>query len=171
MVHLAAHHERIRRRGVNTPVYWVVRAVLQPLLHLYFRLGRHGREHVPSRGPVILAANHRSFLDPFVIGCCIRRPIHFVAKRELFENRLQAWILNALGAFPVCRGESDDQAMETARALLRRGEPVVIFPEGTRTRNGSLRCRAAALDGWRSRPAHRWSRSPWPAPSEPAADG
>lgn len=138
MADLAAHHERIRRRGVNAPFYWVVRAVLQPLIHLYFWLGREGRHHVPASGPVILASNHRSFLDPFVIGCCVRRPVYFVAKRELFERHVIGWILNALGAFPVCRGESDAEAMETARALLRRGDPVVIFPEGTRTRNGSL---------------------------------
>jgi 1-acyl-sn-glycerol-3-phosphate acyltransferase len=139
MAELAAHHQRIRLRGVNAPVYWLVRAVLQPLLQIYFRLGRHGRAHVPAAGPVILAANHRSFLDPFVIACCVRRPIYFVAKRELFENRVQGWILNALGAFPVRREESDAEALETARAILGRGDPVVIFPEGTRTRHGSLR--------------------------------
>jgi 1-acyl-sn-glycerol-3-phosphate acyltransferase len=139
MSDLAAHHERIRRRGVNAPVYWAVRAVLQPLLQIYFRLGRHCRRHVPAKGPVILASNHRSFLDAFVIGSCVRRPVYFLAKRELFENRLQGWILNALGAFPVWRGEGDADALESARAILRRGDPVVIFPEGTRTRNGSLR--------------------------------
>ncbi len=89
-------------------------------------------------GGVILAANHRSFLDPFIIGCCLRRPIYFVAKQELFDNRLQGWFLNCLGAFPVRRGESDEESVETALALLERGEAVVIFPEGTRIRHGSV---------------------------------
>jgi glycerol-3-phosphate dehydrogenase (NAD(P)+) len=134
---LLRHHERVRRRGVHRVVYWAVRAVLQPSLQLLFRMARPGREHVPEGG-VILAANHRSFLDPFVIGCCVRRPIYFVAKQELFRNRMQAWILNCLGAFPVRRGESDEDSVETALALLERGEAVVIFPEGTRIRWGAL---------------------------------
>src|SRR3954451_19394710 len=134
----SAHHERARDRGVHPIVYWVVRAVLQPFLQVYFRMTRVGREHVPKDGPVILAANHRSFLDPFIIGVCVRRPIYFVAKRELFERRWQGWILNALGAFPIRRGESDAESMETALEILRRGDVVVIFPEGTRIRTGSL---------------------------------
>ncbi len=68
----------------------------------------------------------------------MRRPIYFMAKRELFQNRLVGWILNALGALPVRRGESDEQSMVTALALLERGEAVVIFPEGTRHRSGPL---------------------------------
>src|SRR3954466_1519691 len=135
---LSAHHERARERGVQPVVYWIVRAVLQPLLQVYFRMTRVGREHVPKEGPVILAANHRSFLDPFIVGICVRRPVYFVAKRELFERRWQGWILNALGAFPIRRGESDAESMETARQILERGDVVVIFPEGTRIRTGSL---------------------------------
>jgi glycerol-3-phosphate dehydrogenase (NAD(P)+) len=135
---LLVHHERIRRRGISTPVYWLTRAVLQPFIHVYFRLRRTGHAHIPAEGPVILAANHRSFLDPFVIGCCVRRPIYFMAKRELFEKRLQGWFLNALGAFPLRRGESDEESVTTARAVLDRGDVVVIFPEGTRIREGSL---------------------------------
>src|SRR3954447_10427999 len=134
----SAHHERARDRGVHPIVYWVVRAVLEPFLRLYFRMSRIGREHVPKDGPVILAANHRSFLDPFIVGICIRRPVYFVAKRELFEKRWQGWILNALGAFPIRRGESDVESMETALEILERGNVVVIFPEGTRIRTGSL---------------------------------
>jgi glycerol-3-phosphate dehydrogenase (NAD(P)+) len=134
---LSLHHQRIRERGVHPVVYWAVRAVLQPAIHIYFRLHRTGREHIPE-GRVILAANHRSFLDPFVIGCCLRRPIYFVAKKELFSNPLVGWILNCLGAFPIKRGESDEESMETARMLLARGEAVVIFPEGTRHRHGPL---------------------------------
>jgi len=130
--------ERARERGVNPLVYWLVRGVLQPFFHLYFRLSRIGREHIPAEGPVILAANHRSFLDPFVIGCMVRRPCYFVAKQELFSNRLVAWLLNCLGAFPIDRGNADGDAMSTARAILERGDVVVIFPEGTRTRPGGL---------------------------------
>jgi 1-acyl-sn-glycerol-3-phosphate acyltransferase len=132
------HLERARERGVDPLVYWMVRGLLQPFFHLYFRMSRIGREHIPAEGPVILAANHRSFLDPFVIGCMVRRPCYFVAKRELFGNRLQAWILNALGAFPIDRGNADADAMGTARAILERGDVVVIFPEGTRIRPGGL---------------------------------
>src|SRR5258708_6697684 len=135
---LSIHHTRARERGVNKPVYWIVRAILQPAILLWFRVARYAREHVPSEGGVILAANHKSFLDPFVIGVCVRRPVYFVAKRELFERRWQGWLLNALGAFPVRRGESDEESMETAKQILERGDPVVIFPEGTRIRSGSL---------------------------------
>jgi glycerol-3-phosphate dehydrogenase (NAD(P)+) len=134
---LALYHERTRRRGVNSFVYWPLRAVLKPAILLYFRLRRLGREHIPAGG-VILAANHRSFLDPFAIGCCNPRPIYFVAKQELFRNPLLGWILNCMGAFPVRRGESDDESVKTSLALLDRGEAVVIFPEGTRIRAGSL---------------------------------
>jgi 1-acyl-sn-glycerol-3-phosphate acyltransferase len=121
------------------PVYWVVRVILQPFFHIYFRLRRIGLEHVPKQGPVLIAANHRSFSDPFMIGCCLgRRPLRFVAKVELFDKRWKAWLLLALGAFPIRRGESDDEAMETARLILEQGGVVGIFPEGTRVRPGPL---------------------------------
>ncbi len=110
---LDRYHARIRRRGVNVVVYWIVRAVLEPAIRLWFRLRSTGHRHIPD-GPVILAANHRSFLDPFVIGVCLRRPIYFVAKKELFDNRLQGWFLNCLGAFPVRRGESDEDSVRTS---------------------------------------------------------
>ena len=119
-------------------MYWLARGVLQPFFHLYFRLSRVGREHIPADGPVIFAANHRSFIDPFVIGCMVRRPIYYVAKKELFKNRLLGWFLNSLGAFPIDRGAGDTGAMDTARAILERGDCVLIFPEGTRTRPGTL---------------------------------
>jgi 1-acyl-sn-glycerol-3-phosphate acyltransferase len=129
---------RSRTRGVNMAVYWVARAILQPFFHVWFRMARTGREHIPAEGPLILAANHRSFLDPFVIGMMTRRPLHFVAKRELFSHRLVAWFLNSLGAFPIERGRGDEGAMGTARAILERGGAVLIFPEGTRIRAGGL---------------------------------
>jgi glycerol-3-phosphate dehydrogenase (NAD(P)+) len=134
---LSVYHERTRRRGVNSLVYWPARWVLKAGILVYFRLRRLGTEHIPAGG-VILASNHRSFLDPFAIGCCLGRPIYFVAKQELFKNPLLGWFLNCLGAFPIKRGASDEESMDTARALLERGQAVVIFPEGTRIRTGSL---------------------------------
>src|SRR5687767_2032467 len=131
-------HQRARERGVNPIVYWLVRAVFQPFFHLYFRLSRIGREHVPEHGPVIFAANHRSFLDPFVIATIARRPMYYVAKEELFRNRVLGWWLNALGAFPVRRGAGDADMLDTAKAILARGDSVLIFPEGTRIRPGAL---------------------------------
>ena len=133
-----ALHARARDKGVNPLVYWLVRAVLQPVFHLYFRLSRIGREHIPESGPVILCSNHRSFLDPFVIGTCLRRPVYYVAKQELFRNRFVAWLLNSLGAFPVVRGTGDQDMLATAKAILERGDAVLMFAEGTRIRPGAL---------------------------------
>jgi glycerol-3-phosphate dehydrogenase (NAD(P)+) len=132
------HLARARTKGVNPFVYWIVRALFQPFFHIYFRMSRIGREHIPVDGPVIFAANHRSFLDPFVIACMSRRPLYYVAKKELFVNRLTAWFLNSLGAFPIDRGNADQDAMSTAREILQRGDSVLIFPEGTRIRPGTL---------------------------------
>jgi glycerol-3-phosphate dehydrogenase (NAD(P)+) len=139
---LGGHLEGLRahalRRGVNPLLYWAVRIVLVPFFSVYFRLERIGSEHVPRSGPLLLAANHRSFLDPFLIGTLTRRPVYYVAKRELFGRPWQARLLNALGAFPIDRGAGDEQALATARAILARGDCVVIFPEGTRVRPGPL---------------------------------
>jgi 1-acyl-sn-glycerol-3-phosphate acyltransferase len=135
---LARYHERTRRKGVNKAIFWTARAVLGVAIQFYFSFERTGRRNIPKKGPVILASNHRSFLDPFLIGCLIRRPVYFVAKKELFDKRWQGWILNRLGAFPIKRGESDEESMATARGVLERGGVLVIFPEGTRIRKRGL---------------------------------
>jgi glycerol-3-phosphate dehydrogenase (NAD(P)+) len=137
---LLSYHRFTRERGVNWPMYVLARLLLQPFLLLYFRLSRIGREHARVQGPLIVAANHRSFLDPFVIAITLpwRRPMHYVAKVELFEKRWQGWLLNRLGAYPVRRGQSDDETLVTSRGVLERGGVICIFPEGTRIRSGSL---------------------------------
>ena len=136
--HLARARDKARNKGVNPLVYWISRAFVQPFFTIYFRLSRIGREHIPAEGPVLFVSNHRSFIDPFVIGLMSRRPIYYVAKKELFTQRLTAWFLNSLGAFPIDRGAADEDAMATAREILERGDPVLIFPEGTRVRPGAL---------------------------------
>jgi len=134
-----ALHRRAREKGVNPLVLLIVRSLLTPFFLVYLGMKRIGREHIPKQGPVILAANHRSFFDPFVIGTMTRRPVYYVAKKELFTyNRLLSWLLNALGAFPVDRGASDQETIETARQILARGDILLMFPEGTRTRPGAL---------------------------------
>ncbi|HET9162388.1 MAG TPA: 1-acyl-sn-glycerol-3-phosphate acyltransferase [Solirubrobacterales bacterium] len=137
---LQAYHDYTRAHSVNWPLYLLARVFMTPFFLVYFRLGRTGREHGRVGGGLIVAANHRSFLDPFVIGAALpwRRPMNYVAKIELFERRWQGWLLSRLGAFPIRRGESDEMAMETARLAVERGGTVCIFPEGTRIRSGTL---------------------------------
>ncbi|MGH2835506.1 MAG: lysophospholipid acyltransferase family protein [Solirubrobacteraceae bacterium] len=136
----ASHHGRARDKGVNPVLYWIlVRAPLQTFFLVYLRMSRLGRDCIPRRGPAIIAANHRSFLDPFIIACMARRPMYYVAKLELFEiHPVVSRLLRALGAFPVDRGRGDRDMIATVRELLARGELVLIFPEGTRTRPGPL---------------------------------
>ncbi len=137
---LQRYHDYTRRHGVNWPLYLLARLFMTPFFLVYFRLGRTGQEYGRVRGGLIVAANHRSFLDPFVIGAALpwRRPMNYVAKVELFERRWQGWLLSRLGAFPIRRGESDTLAMDTARRTVQRGGTVCIFPEGTRIRRGTL---------------------------------
>jgi len=127
-------HRLAREKGVSRPLYAVVRGVVSPGLRTYFRMHVSGAEHVPAEGAAVIAPNHKSFWDSFFIAVCTRRHLRFMAKTELIEARYGR-LLVRLGAFPVRRGESDEDALQTARFILRHGGLLALFPEGTRIRD------------------------------------
>jgi 1-acyl-sn-glycerol-3-phosphate acyltransferase len=112
--------------------YRIVRAISLSLFKLVFRVRVHGREKVPRSGAFVVAPSHRSLMDIFFAGYVSRRRIRFMAKQELFEKRFLAWLFTVLGGFPVERGSADRAALRAAQQALEAGEPVAIFPEGTR---------------------------------------
>lgn len=119
-----------------SPLYLFAGMLSWPFIYGPFRLRATGLEHVPEGG-FVLAANHTSNLDPWPLGMPLlpRRQLRFMAKAELF-NPLLTPLLRAAGAFEVRRGEGDIEAMRTATELVRKGEIVVMFPEGTRQKKG-----------------------------------
>jgi 1-acyl-sn-glycerol-3-phosphate acyltransferase len=121
-------------------LYWVIKAVLTPILRLGFRIKVEGREHVPERGPVIFAANHRSFVDSLFIPLMVRRRVTFVAKAEYFDSKRTAWFFRGVGQIPIRRegGSASEGALVAAIEVLEEGGVFGIYPEGTRTRDGYL---------------------------------
>jgi 1-acyl-sn-glycerol-3-phosphate acyltransferase len=119
-----------------SPLYLFAGVVSWPFIYGPFRLRAAGLEHLPEGG-FVLAANHTSNLDPWPLGLPLfpRRQLRFMAKAELF-NPLLTPFLRGGGAFRVRRGEGDIEAMRTAAELVRKGEIVVMFPEGTRREKG-----------------------------------
>jgi 1-acyl-sn-glycerol-3-phosphate acyltransferase len=111
--------------------YRIAAAVVKPLMRSWFRIRLEGHEHVPEEGPVILASNHRSNMDPVLLASAVERPVAFMAKAELFVGPL-GWILRWIGQFPVRRGGIDREALRRTDAVLARGSMLGLFPEGTR---------------------------------------
>ena len=122
-----------------TPLYNVIGILSSPVLYGLYRLRARGREHLPDGG-CVLACNHVSSLDPWVIGMPLwpNRFLRFMAKSELYWWPLSA-VLNRVGAFPVRRGQRDVAAIETAVRLAREGHVVTMFPEGTRRTKGLVK--------------------------------
>jgi 1-acyl-sn-glycerol-3-phosphate acyltransferase len=120
----------------------VLYAFLKPiavlLMRAWFGLRVRGAEHVPASGPALIVSNHQSILDPPVIGGAARRQIYFLAKAELFRIPMFGSLIRALHARPVRREGSDPGALRTAAQLLGEGKALLVFPEGTRSLNGSL---------------------------------
>lgn len=95
-----------------------------------------GREHLVEKGPLIIASNHASFFDPMLLGCAYDRPLSFMARQSLFENRKFSWFIRSLYAFPLARGADSKKALRMFEERLKKNLAVVLFPEGTRSADG-----------------------------------
>ena len=118
-------------------IYTIVKGLLKLIFTVVLRLKIEGRENIPKDGPLVIASNHLSLLDPPVLGTAATRKVHFMAKEELFVPVLGT-IYKILGAFPVRRGGADRVAIKHGIEILESGNVLAIFPEGTRSKTGEL---------------------------------
>ena len=175
-------------------IYWLSKVLLKTLCLLFFRVQGHNAGNIPRTGGYLLVSNHASNLDPLLVGVVCGRRLDFLAKVELFRVPLLKHWLHAVGAHPIQRGKGDRKALAEAIRLIREGNILVAFPEGTRTSDGNLQpgkpgvamiaaqagapCIPAYIDGsfraWPRdrkilRPAkiHVWYGEPFPLPERP----
>lgn len=126
------------KRGLDLlyRIVWIIGRYI--LLPFFFRLKIFGMKNIPKEGGLLIASSHQSYLDPPLLSAASSRPVHFMARKTLFKNWLFGWLIRALHAHPVERGESDTQGIRKIIEILRDGNVTIMFPEGTRTKDGSL---------------------------------
>ena len=118
--------------------YVFLQKVFWLLFHTIWPLRVYGAENVPRKGPAIIVSNHVTYVDPFIVGYGAGRLVNFMAKQELFSVPVVGFILRKLGAFPVDRSRSDASSMRIALSVLKGGELLGMFPEGTRSTTGDM---------------------------------
>lgn len=119
-------------------IYAFIKFLVRVYFHIAYSLHYEGRKQIPKDTAVIYAANHRSYADPPLVGAGARGKLAFMAKEELFKNKLFAALIRSLGAFPVARGKGDTGVIDTAVERLEAGRSLMIFPEGTRSKDGKV---------------------------------
>jgi 1-acyl-sn-glycerol-3-phosphate acyltransferase len=113
-------------------LYSFVRGFAAVVARLYLRMSMEGTEHLPANGPFILSPVHRSNLDTPLVGPVTKRRMRYMGKDSMWKYGASAWFFTTMGGFPVHRGSADRQALRACQAVIERGEPLVMFPEGTR---------------------------------------
>jgi 1-acyl-sn-glycerol-3-phosphate acyltransferase len=126
------------RRFPDNFLYNLIDIVAHPILRSGFGFSVTGAEHVPRTGGVIVAVNHASNYDPVLVGIACPRQLAFIAKIELFKNPVLRMLFRRLGAIPLHRGAADSGALRAAVETLNAGKPLLLFPEGTRSKTGEL---------------------------------
>lgn len=121
-------------------MYGFLRLIVRAFMHIRYKITVIGKENIPTqKGGFIVASNHLSYADPPLVAAIFRGKFTFMAKSELFEkNKLFGWLIRRCGAYPVYRGKNDTAALDTAVESLRKNRVFVIYPEGTRSKDGSL---------------------------------
>jgi 1-acyl-sn-glycerol-3-phosphate acyltransferase len=129
----------------STFLFLLGRQMFRIMFKLFYRYHIEGAEDIPKTGGAIIAPNHTSFFDPPLAGAAMKRPLYFMAKKELFDVPIFGWTIRQTNAFPVKRGVQDMPAMRHAFSLLEEGHLLLMFPEGTRSKDGNLgKARAGA---------------------------
>jgi len=131
-------------------IYVFCRAVVRGLFAILYRFESVGVHNIPSEGGVLICSNHISIRDPISVGIHVKRQVKFMAKAELFKTPGFGWLLHQLGAFPVKREGVSKESIKTALTILRTGEIMGIFPEGTRNSDATAAKRGAASFALRS---------------------
>ncbi|UOQ85895.1 lysophospholipid acyltransferase family protein [Gracilibacillus salinarum] len=119
--------------------YQFAKTVVKIFLKPKYKVQSYGTENIPTEGPVIICSNHISNYDPPIVGITSPRPIHFMAKEELFDNKVFGFILRHVNAFPIKRGMSDRNALRRGLEVLKDGHVLGLFPEGTRSKTGEIK--------------------------------
>lgn len=118
--------------------YNFVKGIANVIFRLIYRIEVNGKNNIPKEGRLVLCSNHSHIFDPIIISMVFPRPIHWMAKKQLFKNKLFSAFLNKLGAFPVDREESDLSAIKNSLRVLKEEGVLGIFPEGTRVKKINL---------------------------------
>ena len=131
--------DRNREPFISLALYHAFKwSIVSPMLHAYFRGQIYGVENVPKSGPLVVISNHASYFDPPIVSNCVRRPVAYMAKEELFDIPILAQAIKLYGAYPVSRGSADRNAIRAALEYLNKGWAVGVFLQGTRTSDGKI---------------------------------
>lgn len=126
-------------------LYGVARGLIRGIFKVLYRYEGVYLENVPNHGPTIICCNHKSNFDPLLLGIPLQRRIHYMAKAELFKVPVLGWIIRQLGAFPIKRGGVSKESLKLAVQLLKDEHMLGIFPEGSRSNEGGMGKKGAAL--------------------------